>query len=343
VSDALKNEHDAIYRNLIADFKGKPDTDELAALDRQADLQYAKASVRRTEQFYRSIGFPELPLSYYERSQMVKPLDRDVVCHASAWDLDTAGDLRIKMCIKPSDEEFRTVYHEMGHNYYFLAYEALPILFQSGAHDGFHEAIGDTIQLSLTPGYLQSIGLIGEARESKEALINKQMKMALEKIAFLPFGLLIDRWRWGVFDGSIKPEDYNKAWWQLRAKYQGVAPPVARGEDSFDAGAKYHVPANVPYTRYFLADILEFQFHRALCAAAGQKGTLAECSIFGNKEAGAKYWAMLQKGQSQPWQQTLKELTGTEQMDAGAILDYFAPLNEWLKEQNQGQQCGWSS
>src|SRR5436190_3143267 len=316
VTGALERERDAIYKKLVASEAGKLTPDRLAAIERQADLEFAKSTVHRTEAFYRSIGFPALPASYYERSQFVKPLDRDVVCHASAWDLDLKGDLRIKMCIRPNEEDFRTVYHEMGHNYYYLSYENLPVLFQSGAHDGFHEAIGDTIQLSLTPGYLHQIGLVDEAKESNEALINKQMKLALDKIAFLPFGLLIDRWRWGVFSGEIKPEDYNKAWWDLRAKYQGVAPAVARGEDRFDPGAKYHVPGNVPYTRYFLADILQFQFHRALCQAAGHEGTLADCSIFDNKEAGAKYWAMLQKGQSQPWPQTLKELTGNEQMDA---------------------------
>ena len=340
---ALKSERDAEYKALLAAAKGAPDALAIAELNKQADLAFAKKTVHRTEDFYRSIGFPALPASFYEKSQLIKPEDRDVVCHASAWDMDTKGDLRLKMCIKPLEDDFRTVYHEMGHIYYDVAYNPLPILFQNAAHDGFHEAIGDTIQLSLTPGYLHQIGLVGDVKESKEALINKQMKLALEKVAFLPFGLLIDRWRWGVFSGEIKPEDYNKAWWDLRAKYQGVAPAVARGEDRFDPGAKYHVPGNVPYTRYFLADILQFQFQRELCKAAGHQGQLADCSIYGNKEAGAKYWAMLQKGASQPWPATLKELTGSEQMDASAILDYFAPLNEWLKEQNKDQKCGWGA
>jgi peptidyl-dipeptidase A len=244
------------------------------------------------------------------------------------------------MCIKPDEEEQRTIYHEMGHIYYDLAYNKQPPLFQGGAHDGFHEAIGDTIQLSLTPNYLQSIGLVGTAEHSREAMLNAQMKLALEKVVFLPFGKLIDEWRWGVFDGSIKPDQYNSAWWALRKKYQGVAPATPRAAEEFDAGAKYHVPANTPYIRYFLAHILQFQFQQALCKAAGHQGALSECSIFGSKAAGEKYWAMLAHGQDQTWQATMKELTGSDKMDGTAVLDYFAPLHAWLKEQNRGKTCG---
>jgi peptidyl-dipeptidase A len=297
--------------------------------------------VKRAEDFYTSLGMPALPPSFYEKSMLVKPQDRDVVCHASAWDMNFQGDVRIKMCIQPNEDEFTTIYHELGHVYYYLAYNNLPPLFQSGAHDGFHEAIGDTIVLSMTPKYLSSIGLVDAPKVSQEALINGQLKMALDKVAFLPFGKLIDQWRWAVFDGRVKPENYNAAWWELRKKYQGVAPATPRGEEFFDAGAKYHVPGNTPYTRYFLAHILQFQFYKSLCDAAGHQGPLHECSFYGSKEAGARYWAMLQKGQGQPWQATLKELTGGEQMDASAILDYFAPLQVWLKEQNQGKTCGW--
>lgn len=247
------------------------------------------------------------------------------------------------MCIVPSEEELTTIYHELGHVYYYLAYNKQKPIFQGGAHDGFHEAIGDVIVLSMTPKYLASVGLVGEQQQSQEALINSQMRMALAKVAFLPFGLMIDRWRWGVFDGSIKPTEYNKAWWDLKAKYQGVAPVTARGEDFFDPGAKYHVPGNTPYTRYFLSHVLQFQFYKALCGAAGYKGPLYECSFYGNKEAGQKFWAMLAKGSSQPWQQTMKELTGTEKLDASAVLEYFAPLQDWLKQQNAGSQCGWGA
>jgi len=321
---------------------GASEAERTFMAQRAAELATARAMATRAQDFYVSLGMPKLPDSYWEKSQFIKPLDRDVVCHASAWDMDMAGDVRTKMCIQPTEEELTTIYHELGHLYYDLAYNKQPPIFQGAAHDGFHEAIGDTIVLAMTPEYLASVGLVDAPKQSHEALINAQMRMALAKVAFLPFGLMIDRWRWGVFDGSIKPEGYNKAWWELKAKYQGVAPVSARGEEFFDPGAKYHVPANTPYTRYFLSHVLQFQFYKALCDASGHQGPLYECSFYGSKEAGEKYWAMLSRGASQPWQSTLKELTGGETMDASAVLEYFAPLQDWLKQQNAGQQCGWN-
>ncbi|MDH3546527.1 MAG: M2 family metallopeptidase, partial [Gammaproteobacteria bacterium] len=238
-------------------------------------------------------------------------------------------------------DELRTIYHELGHNYYQGAYKIQPPLYQDGAHAGFHEAIGDTVTLSMTPDYLAEIGLVATSTQSEQAIINRQMQQALDKLAFLPFGKLIDEWRWAVFAGEITPENYNQAWWDMRTRYQGIAPPVARSEADFDPGAKYHIPANVSYTRYFLAHILQFQFQRALCEAAGHEGALHTCSIYGSKEAGARLQAMLEAGASEPWQNTLEKLTGTREMDATAIIDYFAPLVTWLKEQNEGRTCGW--
>jgi len=297
--------------------------------------------VRSAENFYVSLGMPRLPDTFWERSQFSKPQDREVVCHASAWGLDGGNDLRIKMCINQTYDELRVIYHELGHNYYQGAYKNQPPLFRGGAHGGFHEAIGDTVVLSMTPGYLEEVGLISSAEQTEQAVINRQMQMALDSIAFLPFGKLIDEWRWMVFSGEVAPEDYNKAWWEMRTRYQGIAPPVERTEDHFDPGAKYHVPANVSYTRYFLARILQFQFQRALCETAGHEGDLHSCTVFGNKEAGAKFQAMLEAGQSAPWQETLEKLTGTREMDATAIIDYFAPLMAYLQEQNEGRSCGW--
>jgi len=297
--------------------------------------------VRSAENFYVSLGMPRLPDTFWERSQFSKPQDREVVCHASAWGLDGGNDLRIKMCINQTYDELRVIYHELGHNYYQGAYKNQPPLFQGGAHGGFHEAIGDTVVLSMTPGYLEEVGLISSAEQNEQAVINRQMQMALDSIAFLPFGKLIDEWRWAVFSGEVAPEDYNKAWWEMRLQYQGIAPATERTEDHFDPGAKYHVPANVSYTRYFLARILQFQFQRALCETAGHEGDLHSCSVFGNKEAGEKFQAMLEAGQSAPWQETLEKLTGTQEMDASAIIDYFAPLMAYLKEQNEGRTCGW--
>jgi peptidyl-dipeptidase A len=308
----------------------------------QADKWDAPKMTRNAESFYTSLGFPALPDTFWQRSMLTRPRDREVVCHASAWHMDPATkDVRIKMCIRPTEEDLITIYHELGHVYYYLSYNELPYLLRGGAHDGFHEAIGDTVTLSMTPAYLAQQGLIRPVKPSREAVINQQMKLALDKIAFLPFGRLIDQWRWKVFSGEIAPENYNAAWWELRTRYQGISPPVERTEDDFDPGAKYHIPDNTPYTRYFLSYILQFQFHKALCDAAGFKGPLHECSVFGSKEAGQRFQEMLALGQSQPWPQTLEKLTGTREMDAGAIIEYFQPLIAWLKEQNQGQQCGW--
>ena len=296
--------------------------------------------VKIGERFYTSLGFAPLPETFWKRSLFVRPQDRDVVCHASAWDIDSEDDVRIKMCIQPTEEDFNTIHHELGHNFYQRAYKAQPVLFRDSANDGFHEAIGDAIALSVTPEYLVRIGLLDKAPDASRD-IGLLMTRALEKVAFLPFGLLIDQWRWKVFAGEVPPATYNKVWWDLRLKYQGVAPPAARGEDFFDPGAKYHVPDNTPYTRYFLAHILQFQFHRALSQAAGCKGPLHRCSIYESKEAGQRLNAMLTMGLSRPWPEALEALTGSKQMDASAILDYFAPLDKWLDEQLKGQKTGW--
>jgi peptidyl-dipeptidase A len=296
--------------------------------------------VRYGERFFTSLGFEPLPKTFWERSLFTKPQDREVVCHASAWDVDNDQDLRIKMCIEITGEDFVTVHHELGHNFYQRAYRHHPFLFRSGANDGFHEAIGDTIALSVTPGYLQKVGLLANP-PGNEGDLEFLMRMALDKVAFLPFGLLVDQWRWKVFSGEVTPSNYNRSWWELRRKYQGVEPAVPRTEPDFDPGAKYHVPANVPYTRYFLAHILQFQFHRAACREAGFTGPLHQCSIYANKTVGAKLDRMLQMGQSRPWPEALHAMTGERQIDATAILDYFAPLKKWLDEQNKGRTIGW--
>jgi peptidyl-dipeptidase A len=293
----------------------------------------AKQMVRYGESFFTSLGFDALPPTFWDRSLFVKPADHEVVCHASAWDIDYEKDVRLKMCVQINEEDFTTVHHELGHNYYQMAYSTKPFLFRDSANDGFHEAIGDTIALSVTPTYLKQLGMIDKVPDPT-ADIGFLLNRALDKVAFLPFGYLVDQWRWKVFSGEVGPNDYNKAWWDLRLKYQGIVPPVPRTEQDFDAGAKYHVPANTPYSRYFLAAILQFQFHRALCREAGFTGPLYQCSIYGNKKAGEKLKAMLAMGMSEPWPVALKAMTGEDKMDATAILDYFAPLKTWLDQQN---------
>ncbi len=307
----------------------QPGSDTLHA----SQLAAGKDMVHYGENFFKSLGFAPLPATFWERSQFVHPRDRDVVCHASAWDIDQVDDLRVKMCIEVNADYFTTVHHELGHNFYQRAYNRQPFLFRNGANDGFHEAIGDSIALSITPAYLKQLGLAGQEPPA-EADIPLQLRTALDKVAFLPFGLVLDKWRWQVFSGEIKPADYNKAWWALRAKYQGIAPPVERTEADFDAGAKNHIPTNVPYARYFLARLYQFQFYKAMCDASGYTGPLNRCSFYGSKAAGDRLNTMLAAGQSQPWQVTLKQMTGTDHLDAQPMLDYFAPLYAWLKVQN---------
>lgn len=314
------------------------DLTELIAQSGMTEIDMVKTG----ERFFTSLGFAPLPETFYTRSLFIKPRDREVVCHASAWSLDGADDLRIKMCIEKNAEDFQTIHHELGHNFYQRAYSSQPLLFRGSANDGFHEAVGDTISLSVTPSYLVQIGLLDQEPPEQEDL-GMLLNLALDKIAFLPFGLLVDKWRWQVFSGELSVEQYNSGWWALREKYQGIQPPVTRDENDFDPGAKYHIPGNTPYARYFLAFIQQFQFHRALCESAGFKGPLQRCSIYNSKKAGEKLQQMMSMGTSQPWPDAMEVLTGQRELDASAIIDYFAPLKIWLDEQNKQRQCGWSS
>ena len=302
----------------------------------------AKKMVEGGVNFYSSMGYDKPPQTFWDRSQFTKPADREVVCHASAWDVDTVDDVRVKMCIKVNSDDFTTIHHELGHNYYQRAYNKQPYLYQNGANDGFHEAIGDTIALSITPQYLVDIGLLDASKvPTADKDIGLLLRQAMDKVAFLPFGLIVDKWRWGVFSGQIAPANYNQGWTDLRRQYQGVVPPVARTEADFDPGAKFHVPGNTPYTRYFLARLLQFQFYEAACRQAGWKGPLHRCSFYNNKAVGAKFHEMLAMGQSKPWPDALQAFTGSREMSGKAMLAYFAPLSAWLKKQNAGQSCGW--
>lgn len=300
----------------------------------------SRGMVKYGEGFFTSLGFAPLPQTFWERSQFDKPRDREVVCHASAWDVDNVDDLRIKMCIQITAEDFNVIHHELGHNFYQRAYNQQPFLFRDAANDGFHEAIGDAIALSITPDYLKKLNFITTTPDPSKDL-GLLMDRALAKVAFLPFGLLVDQWRWKVFNGEVKPDNYNSAWWDLRLKYEGIVPPTPRGEEYFDPGAKYHVPADVPYSRYFIAHVVQFQFHRAMARAAGCTEPLHRCSVYDSKPAGDKLKAMLEMGQSKPWPEALKALTGEDRMDATAMMDYFAPLKKWLDDQNAGAQVGW--
>ncbi len=300
--------------------------------------------VEISENFFLSLGFDPLPETFWERSLFVKPVDRGVVCHASAWDINSqTQDLRIKMCIEKNAEDFATIHHELGHIFYYQAYADLPEIFQRGANDGFHEAVGDLLTLSITPSYLEQIDFVTseEAEAAKQGSIAFLMKQALDGVVTTPWTLMLDKWRMAVFNGELSENELNDYWWELREKYQGVRAPNDRPGDAFDPGAKYHIPGNTPYTRYYLARILQYQFHEALCEAIDFDGPLHECSIYGNELAGEKLRAMLSLGQSQPWQDALESMIGTRELNGKSMLNYYAPLKEWLDEKNKGRACGW--
>lgn len=261
----------------------------------------------------------------------------------------TGEDFRIKMCTSVNQEDFVTVHHEMGHINYFILYKDQPLVLRTGANPGFHEAVGDLIALSVsTPQHLERIGYLQDYQDTEDDNINALFKMALEKIAFIPFGLLIDKWRWDVFSGAVPSTEWNKHWWDLRKQYQKVKPPTARGEEFFDPGAKYHVPADVPYIRYFVSHILQFQFHRAACTAAGQYDPndptkpLHKCDIQGNAAAGTLIKDGLSLGLSKHWTEALRLMTANRdsEMSGIALNEYFAPLYEYLKKANEEYDGG---
>ena len=299
--------------------------------------------VRVAEDFFVSLGFERLADTFWERSLFVKPRDRDVTCHASAWNLDSEEDLRIKMCIQKNEEDFVTIHHELGHIFYYQAYNHLPSIYESGANDGFHEAVGDLLSLSITPAYLKELGYINEEQylDAISDPISLLMKQALEGIVVIPWTLILDKWRSQVFSGDVEADQLNNLWWELRESYQGVKAPIARDYDAFDPGAKYHIPGNTPYTRYYLARIMQYQFHESLCNDIGFDGPLHECTIYNNPEAGEKLKSMLALGSSVPWQDAFEELTGVRELSGESIINYYSPLKEWLDEKNEGRQCGW--
>ncbi|OCT62272.1 hypothetical protein XELAEV_18043355mg [Xenopus laevis] len=303
-----------------------------------------KRMFEESDNFFKSLGLLPMPQEFWDKSMIEKPKDREVVCHASAWDFYNRKDFRIKQCTVVNMDDLITVHHEMGHVQYFLQYKDQPILFREGANPGFHEAIGDVLALSVsTPKHLQSIGLLDKVEDNAESDINYLMSIALDKIAFLPFGFLMDQWRWKVFDGRTPDSEYNQQWWNLRLKYQGLVPPVPRSENDFDPGAKFHIPASVPYIRYFISFVIQFQFHEALCKAANQQGALHKCDIYRSTEAGKLLGDAMKLGNSKPWPEAMQLITGQRNMSAHALLKYFQPLTDWLIKENtkNSETLGW--
>jgi len=310
--------------------------------------------------FYKTLGLADMEMCYdtpcentdtaenrecIKHNPMIEKPAWDVVCHASAWDMYKPGndDFRIKMCTEVNLDDLITIHHEMGHIQYYLQYKDKPLEFRQGANPGFHEAIGDTMALSVnTPNHLFQVGLLDTVSASLEADINFLLTAAMERVVFLPFAYTIDQFRWGLFNKSIPIENMNSVWWELRERYQGVAAPTERSEEDFDAGAKYHVASDVSYIRYFIAHVLEYQFYRQMCLDSGnfvpgdEEKPLHKCDFSQGPDsllAGQRLKTLLATGSSKPWPEILEEMTGSPKMDAGAILDYFRPLSVWLEEQ----------
>lgn len=341
VTDALQRRADRLRRTALAQAgNGSLQARFLAA--RAGERAAARALVADAEGFYTGLGLPPLPERFWQYSRFLRPLEAPASCAASTWNLDLAGDVRVQLCLGQTEGDFLTAAHELGHAHYERAYRDLPAWLQDGANDAFHEAVGDIAMLAMTPRWLHSAGLAAAPGHDHHARINAQMRIALARLPRLAAALALEHWRWGVFAGRIPAAQDNRAWWTLKARYQGVGPAEPRPADGFDVGAKYHVAAYRPYLRYFLAGVLQFQFHQALCAAAGQHGPLSDCEIAGDRRAGQHLQAMLASGARQPWPQTLQAFTGHDDFDAGPLLDYFAPLAQWLAEQNRGQDCLWT-
>ncbi|XP_020754572.1 angiotensin-converting enzyme isoform X2 [Odocoileus virginianus] len=329
--------------DLVAPFPSAPKMDATEAMIKQGWTPLRM--FKEADNFFTSLGLLPMPPEFWNKSMLEKPTDgREVVCHASAWDFFNGKDFRIKQCTSVNMEDLVVAHHEMGHIQYFMQYKDLPVTFREGANPGFHEAIGDVLALSVsTPTHLHKINLLSSGDGGYEEDINFLMKMALDKIAFIPFSFLVDQWRWRVFDGSVTKENYNQEWWSLRLKYQGVCPPLARSQDDFDPGAKFHIPASVPYVRYFVSFIIQFQFHQALCQAAGHQGPLHKCDIYQSKEAGKLLADAMKLGFSQPWPEAMRLITGQSNMSAAAMMTYFKPLLDWLVTENgrHGEKLGW--
>lgn len=324
-----------------------PDTDITQALQ---DQKYDTNKIfRLSEDFFASIACANMTDVFWEKSMLEQPADRVVECHGSAWDMQATDDYRIKMCTTPTMTDFTTVHHEMGHIEYFMAYRHQPYIYRDGAQSGFHEAIGDTITLSvLTPEHLKTVGLLESTPNSTEYDLNVLMTTALDKIPFFSFAIMMDLWRWKTFNGSIKPERYNRDWWQMRLDLGGMVPPAElnrNNEAYFDPGAKYHVTNNVPYIRYFMSFFMQFQFYESMCNLTGYSGPLHRCDFYRSEVAGQQLWDMMSNGKSTNWHEQLETMTGSREINSASILRYFKPLHDWLKDYNDKNNLlrGWET
>ncbi|KAH9396896.1 hypothetical protein TYRP_003196 [Tyrophagus putrescentiae] len=343
--------------NIIPEMNPNP---EMKPIDTKVNEKLQTWTVKKmfelSEKFFADLGMQKMTDTFWKKSILVKPTDRNLTCHASAWDFYDASktDFRIKQCTEKTMSDLVTVHHEMGHIQYYMNYVVQPPIYRRGANPGFHEAIGDLIALAVaTPQHLVKVDLLEPIppADVEKINLNYQMKMALDKVAFLPFAYVMDKWRWDVFGEVATTETaMNRRWWEYRLQYQGLSPPVAdrkRNERDFDPGAKYHIPAGVEYVRYFASHVLQFQFYERMCktVAGITEQNLYTCDFDGNKEAGAALMAMLAQGSSRSWPDILESFIGSRTMSLGSLNKYFKPLNDYLDKfiADKGIKVGWSA
>lgn len=297
--------------------------------------------VRSSEDFYKSLGFSALPTSFYEKSSLY-PLPADASykknTHASAWHLDLENDLRSLMSVEPNAYWWETSHHELGHIYYYVSYTRpeIPLVLRSGANRAYHEAIGSLIGLASTQRpFLVGRGLVtasagGDGR-------TQLLREALNYIVFMPWSAgVMTRFEHELYARNLPADQWNARWWELARRYQGIVPPTARGEQFADGLTKTHINDDPgQYYDYALSFALLFQMHNHIAKNILNQDP-RNTNYYGNTGVGDFLRTLMAPGASRPWRDVLRETTGQE-LNANAMMEYFAPLYGWLQEQNRGR------
>lgn len=311
-------------------------------IDEQLKNYSAEWVVKKGEEFYVSLGFPNLPQSFWNLSSLY-PVSPDSGfkknTHASAWHMDFDKDVRSLMSVIPNTRWWSTSLHELGHIYYYISYSNpnVPIILREGANRGFHEAIGSMIGLaSLQSPFLKEMGLMNQDYkiDNTQALLNE----ALDYIPFIPWSAgVMTEFEYELYSKNLPEDQFNKMWWELVKKYQGIISPNERGEMYCDAATKTHINDDAgQYYDYAIANVLLFQFHTYIASKILKQDPYAT-NYYGSKEVGKWMYDVLSPGATVDWRELLKESTGSE-MSAKALVDYFEPLMKWLKEENKGRK-----
>jgi peptidyl-dipeptidase A len=310
-------------------------------VDEALKSRTAEAIVRASEDFYVSLGLPRLPQTFWQQSSLY-PLPADAQykknTHASAWHLDLAADVRSLMSVEPNQYWWETSHHELGHVYYYIAYTTpeVPLVLRRGANRAYHEGIGSMIGLASSQRrFLANRGLISGTQQTDQ--MQQLLKEALNYVVFMPWSAgVMTRFEHDLYVNNLPPDRWNARWWELTRQYQGIAPPATRGEQFADALTKTHINDDPgQYYDYALSFAILFQLHNHIARTIlGQDPR--DTDYFGNRNVGQFLHALMAPGASRPWREVLRETTGQE-LDAQAMVEYFAPLYDWLREQNRGR------